>query len=397
MKILIYAHSFAPNIGGAETYVMLLAKGLAQPPAENARDRFQVMVVTSTPAAGRDDATLPFRVVRRPGLVTFLRLIRTADVVHVAGPCFLPMLFGLLLHKPVVVEHHGYQAICPNGLLFYEPTKTSCPGHFMNERYSECLRCNAAAAGWMRSLGQLLITWPRRWLCRWVTLNSPISEHVRSRLRLPSSRVIYYGVPESPGGATDPARAPSPAPTGPLTFAYVGRLVSEKGLPLLMEAARRLKDEGYEFHLRFIGDGPERQRMEELTTALGLREEVAFTGFLKGEVLREALENTHAVVMPTLMEETAGLAAMEQMMRGRLVIVSDIGGLAEVVDGTGLKFACGDVKGLTACLRRVLDEPGLVEALGQKARARAMEVFAQERMVEEHARAFNELRAGRTT
>jgi glycosyltransferase involved in cell wall biosynthesis len=176
----------------------------------------------------------------------------------------------------------------------------------------------------------------------------------------------------------------------------VGRLVSEKGLPLLMEAARRLKDEGREFRLKFIGDGPERQRLEQLTTDLGLREEVVFTGFVKGAALQKAVESAQAVVMPSLWEETAGLAAMEQMMRGRLVIASDMGGLGEVVDGTGLKFACGDAEGLTACLRRVLDEPGLVETVGAKARARSMELFTQDRMVEDHARAFCELKAGRT-
>jgi glycosyltransferase involved in cell wall biosynthesis len=86
---------------------------------------------------------------------------------------------------------------------------------------------------------------------------------------------------------------------------------------------------------------------------------------------------------------------MEQMMRGRLVVVSDIGGLGEVVDGTGLKFPCGDVQGLTACLRRVLGEPELVEELGPRGRVRALELFTQKRMVEEYAKALHECAAVR--
>src|SRR5438445_73341 len=104
---------------------MLLALGLARPPAQNGGTRFEATVVTPTPAGEMDDATLPFPIVRCPGVVMLLRLIRAAHVIHVAGPCFLPMLFALLLRKPVVVEHHGYQAVCPNGLLFYETTTAS--------------------------------------------------------------------------------------------------------------------------------------------------------------------------------------------------------------------------------------------------------------------------------
>src|SRR5207248_5999124 len=64
----------------------------------------------------------------------------------------------------------------------------------------------------------------------------------------------------------------------PLGFAYVGRLVSEKGLPVLVQAARRLLDQGQIFHLKLVGDGPERKRLESDVTALGLQQHVTFTG-----------------------------------------------------------------------------------------------------------------------
>ena len=52
------------------------------------------------------------------------------------------------------------------------------------------------------------------------------------------------------------------------------------------------------------------------------------TGFLRGHAFVNALQDVNVVVMPSMWEETAGLAAIEQMMRGRLVIAADIGGLA---------------------------------------------------------------------
>jgi glycosyltransferase involved in cell wall biosynthesis len=72
------------------------------------------------------------------------------------------------------------------------------------------------------------------------------------------------------------------------------------------------------------------------------------------------------------------------MMRGRLVIASDIGGLGEIVGDAGLTFPMGDVEQLAACMQRVLDEPDVIQSLGQTARARALKLFHQDRMVAEH-------------
>jgi glycosyltransferase involved in cell wall biosynthesis len=176
-----------------------------------------------------------------------------------------------------------------------------------------------------------------------------------------------------------------------MTYAYVGRLVSEKGLPILLLAASQLLEQGYNFRLKMIGDGPERANLETMVAGFGLQSCVGFTGQLQGDALHRALEEVSVVVMPSLWEETAGLAAIEQMMRGRMVIASNIGGLGEVVDGVGLKFAPGDAAGLASCLRRVLDDPGLVEVLGRKARQRALELFLQQRMVAEHLALYREL------
>jgi glycosyltransferase involved in cell wall biosynthesis len=124
--------------------------------------------------------------------------------------------------------------------------------------------------------------------------------------------------------------------------------------------------------------------LENLVDSLGLEGRVSFLGSLTGKPLANELKAAAAVVMPSVWEETAGLSAIEQMMRGGTVIASDIGGLGEVVGEAGLRFPAGDVTGLASCLRRLLDDPGLTKTLGGKARERAQEFFSQERMVQEH-------------
>src|ERR1700756_3764527 len=108
MKVLIHAHAFAPMIGGIETYTMLLAQGLSEAASTDTAPP-QVTVVTEARPNGMNDKALPFRIVRRPGIIGLARLVRDTDVIHIANPAFLPMLFAWLLRKPCVLEHSGYQ------------------------------------------------------------------------------------------------------------------------------------------------------------------------------------------------------------------------------------------------------------------------------------------------
>jgi len=165
-------------------------------------------------------------------------------------------------------------------------------------------------------------------------------------------------------------------------------------VPVLLEAARKLCQRGYMFRLKIVGDGPDRARLEAMADSLDVRSRVVFTGSLRREDLEEALREVSVIVMPTLMEETAGLTAIEQMMRGRLVVASDIGGLAEVVDGAGLKFAVGDASALTECLEQLFVSPQLAIELGEKARRRALQYFVDSRMVAEHLAVYRQVPGG---
>jgi glycosyltransferase involved in cell wall biosynthesis len=388
MKLLIYTEYFAPIVGGVQTSLKTLAGGIAALPRANsgASDgSIEVTLVARNAANGFDDSSLPYRVVRKPGFFKLLRLIRDANVIHMAGPAFLPLLLSWLIRKPVAIEHHGYHAICPNGLLFHQPTQSPCPGHFMAGNRLECVRCCTHQEGWLRGLILTVLTFPRRWLCKKAAANIAITNHVSVRMALPHSETIYYGTALSADSVM------TQVPAGTLEVAYVGRLVNEKGLGFLLEAAKRLNDEKIPFHLSFIGDGPERSDLESSARHFGLQGNVTFRGDLRDREFEEAIRPIHAVVMPSRWEETAGLAAIEQMMRGRLVIATDIGGLGEVVGDTGLKFAMGDSGALYSCLKRVIEKPDLIASLGQAARARALEKFSPASMISQHVKLYREI------
>jgi glycogen synthase len=389
MKLLIYSYSFAPNVGGVETIVLSLARGLGELRATDGSADFAVTLVTQTEAQGFDDNSLPFRVVRRPRALDLWRLVRGVDVVHVASAALPPLFCASLIGKPLVVEHHGYQSVCPNGLLLRQPDRIVCSGHFQAAQYASCVRCLRQENSSSRSLAMVLLMFPRNFLAKRASANIAISQHSRARCALPASTVIYHGI-EQPANASSRA---DQSPRRPMRFAYVGRLVAEKGLEVLLEATRLLIADGESLQVFFVGDGPERRKLEDLITRGNLAPQVRITGFLTGTGFTEAVAGVDAVVMPSVWEETAGLAAIEQMARGRLVIASDIGGLREIVGDAGLKFAAGDARGLAEAMRRVIREPLLVQTLGEKARTRAQTLFQRDRMIAEHAEIYRRLAA----
>jgi len=384
MKLLIYSHFFVPSIGGVETVVLSLARGLAELRAADGSRQVAITVVTQTPTGTFDDHELPFRVVRRAGLACLRQLISASDVVHVAGPALAPLICGLLARKPVVVEHHGFQTICPNGQLLIEPVGVPCPGHFMSKRHSECLRCNAGQ-GWLASGKLWLLTFVRRFLCSRVSVNITPTHWLAGLLHLPRVTVIPHGL--------EPANAlvRTDTSTGCPLVAFQGRLVATKGVRLLLEAARILRDQNHSFELLIIGEGPERAALEQFTREIGLADRVQFAGRLAVPQLEAALAQTSVLAAPSLGGEVFGLVVAENMLRGLPVVASDLGAFVEVVGEGGITFRTGDAFDLATKLIQFLDDSALAARLSIVARQRALDVFSQHRMIDDHFRLYDNL------
>jgi len=202
------------------------------------------------------------------------------------------------------------------------------------------------------------------------------------RIALPRLRVIRNGVPDvlpsrQPDRAADPGQAP-------IVFAYVGRLVTEKGVSVLVQAARVLKSWGCYFQVLVIGDGPERGALQALASSLNLDNEVCFHGFQQGPKLQESMNKVSALVMPSICEDVAPFSVLEQMMREKLIIGSKIGGLAEEVGDAGLMFEPGNATALAELMRQVIQQPHLIETLGKRARDRALACYTLQHQLNEY-------------
>ena len=382
MKLLLYSHFFAPSIGGVETVVLSLARGLSQRRDAQGFAEFEITLVTQTPAGNYDDNSLPFRVVRRPGLFQFWRLIRSSHIVHVAGPALAPLLLSCLSRKPFVIEHHGFQTICPNGQLLIEPQGTPCPGHFMASRYQECLRCNSAG-GWLVSFKLWLLTFVRRFLCARASANITPTDWLGQLLKLPRVTTILHGLDAR--SATSRIVPPSGTPV----IAFMGRLVTTKGIHVLLKAAKVLQEQDRRFELLIIGEGPERAGLEQFVRDSQITDRVRFAGRLDGNQLEATLAHAAVVVVPSLGGEVFGMVVAENMARGLPVVASDLGAFVEVLGKAGLTFRTGDESHLASVLTGLLDDSLAAIQVGQLARRRALDFFNQQSMVQHHARLYD--------
>jgi len=384
VKLLIYSHYFPPSIGGVETIVLSLASGLAAERAVDGSSDFDITLVTQTAAGSFQDGLLPFRIIRQPGTSELRRLIREADVLHIAGPAIGPMLHGLFSRKPVIVEHHGFQAICPTGQLFQEPENVPCPGHFMAGRHRFCLRCSPRRNR-LVSFRLWLLTFFRRFLCRHVAANIMPTAWLASRLQLPRSETVHHGLPTSPPLVRFPSIHATPL------LVFIGRLVTTKGIRLLIEASKILRQQRRSFELLIVGDGPERTSLEALVREWQLTSQVRFLGRVPQSQIPEILAKADFVVIPSLGGEVFGMVVAENMLRGILVLASDLGAFVEVLGDTGLTFKTGDSNDLAHQIARLLDDPSLAKGMEQAAYRRVLKCFKMDRMIEVHAEIYRRL------
>ncbi|TXK85271.1 1,4-alpha-glucan branching protein domain-containing protein [Paenibacillus sp. N3.4] len=139
-------------------------------------------------------------------------------------------------------------------------------------------------------------------------------------------------------------------------LAFFGRLVFEKGVHVLLSAMRLVLKLVPEAKLVIGGTGPEFESLKRQAARFGDR--VCFTGFLDESDKCLLLQRTELCVFPSLYEPF-GLVALEAMASGTPLIVSDTGGLAEIVDHgrNGCTVPAGDVNALAAQIVALLHRP----------------------------------------
>lgn len=173
-----------------------------------------------------------------------------------------------------------------------------------------------------------------------------------------------------PNGVDASAFSPGVPRAEEPTLLYLGRLKRYKRVDLILRAVARLRDLGTQVRLVVAGTGDHAGALEALSEKLGLKDQVAFPGFVsderKGELLASAW--VHVLTSP---REGWGIVNLEAAAAGTPTVASDSPGLRDsVVDGeTGLLVPHGDVEALATALQQLLQDGELRERMGLAGRA----------------------------
>ncbi|WP_345955131.1 glycosyltransferase family 4 protein [Mucilaginibacter sp. PAMB04168] len=304
LKILFITHKFYPDIGGIEVNSEILALQFHAAGHE-------VEMLTWTAASG--DKEFPFRVIRQPNRAMLFKAHRWADVVFENNPSLRLSWPALFFRKPIVVALRTWINRMDGSIAWQDKLKVQ----------------------WLKRASGVIA----------------VSDAIRKRC-WPAAIVIgnpYRNTLFKVIAGTERSK----------DFVFMGRLVSDKGADIAINAINILADKGIRKSLTIIGNGPEQTKLEQMVTALSLTEQVTFTGALSGEKLVQHLNQHQYLLVPSIWEEPFGNVALEGMACGCLPIVSDGGGLPDAVGKAGLVVKRGSVNALADSLAHLLGSSSL--------------------------------------
>ncbi len=325
-----------PSLGGIEVVSATLAEKLTA-------KGIQCTVVTETTSQYPDNYS--YKVIRNPSFIKRLKLVKNHDLIHSNGASLALFFISKLLLKPFCWTHGGYQLSCIDGLGWVEGEKAPLsPWPSIN--YHKKKR------GFTYAIKEGLKLYLRRWVGNIVDANIAVTNWVASRQPLSKQRVIYnpfpldnfYIIKESPKK---------------YDFVFLGRLVSEKGVPDLIKAFDIVHKKFPTSKLLIIGDGNWRAKLEELTTSLQHSDNIHFAGKRSGKELNQLINEGTIAVIPSVWEEPMGGVSIELLKAGLNIIVSKNGGLSECVGKAGETFVNGDHNDLAEKMEKLLKDEGL--------------------------------------
>lgn len=193
--------------------------------------------------------------------------------------------------------------------------------------------------------------------------------------------VIHCGVDTQ---LFQPRTAPTPYEQGqgPFAILCIGTLHEVKGQTYLIDACRRLKEQGIDFVCHFAGDGPDLEKLQKQAAQAGLTDAMRFHGRLKREEIVKLLHQADVVAAPSVptrdgRREGIPVVLMEAMGSTVPVISTRLSGIPELVEHeqSGLLTEPGDVDALAAALVRLYQNPDLRQRFGKAGRAKVTGEF----------------------
>lgn len=389
MNICIFTRTtLAHNTGGMEVHADLIAKGLAD-------HGYQVTVLTTRHPGDieeevKDGVKIFYLKDSRSGKYSGawhkqaakklleLNEIKKIDLVFSeSGGAFylLRKKINRKLNLPVVVVMHG---------IFFNELKT---------RFNLGLSLrNILAIGYyvLVYLFTDLICIPR---AEAIIATSNEQNHlIRKFYFLPENKVftVFNGIDIRVGPADSNLKKNLGFAAGDKIILSVARLKREKGLHVILQSLPEILVDIPNVKLLIVGDGEYREYLENLATELGLLGKVIFAGAVPYEELGKYFHLADVFVNSTIRENGYDLTIIQGMAYGKPVVVSRLKSLTGVIaDGkNGFLVGRGEVKELSLTVRKLLQDPKMMDLIGKAAQAQAQALYSVGSMVDNTIKVF---------
>lgn len=171
---------------------------------------------------------------------------------------------------------------------------------------------------------------------------------------------------------------------------WIGRMTAIKRVPDILAAFKALRDRGVEATLCLVGDGPDRDAVEQLASDLGIVRDILFVGYQRDVAPYYAFFD--AFLLPSANEGTP-VVAIEALASERPVVATRVGGVPDVVDDgeDGFLVEVGDIPALADRLEQLARDPELRARMGKAGRERVVPRYRVERLVDDVDTLYREL------
>jgi len=169
----------------------------------------------------------------------------------------------------------------------------------------------------------------------------------------------------------------------------IGRLVPVKGQFILIEAVARLIAQSAKIRLRLVGDGPDRQRLEETVKERKLTEHIIFEGAVNQEHILDFYASADIFALASFAEGLP-IVLMEAMAMEIPCITTHITGIPELITSgkNGILVAASDIEALSDAISLLINKPDLRHQIGQAGRQRILEGYELQKNTESLADIF---------
>ena len=235
-----------------------------------------------------------------------------------------------------------------------------------------------------------LARWTDRWITKYVCVSQAVASfsHTTGGLPLEKLELIPNGIDFhrfASASAVD-LRTLGVAP-GRRLITFVGRLDSQKGLAWFLPLAPRIFAQFQDHDLLIVGDGPLRQRLEQIVAELNIRPRVHFVGWRPD--IPGILAASDVLILPSQWEGMPNVV-LEAMAAAKPVIACNVEGVSELLGGLAREQSVppGDSDAFFNQLALVLNDPARTAEIGEKNRQRAQTEFDLQDMVVKYDRLY---------